>query len=186
MNLKFSARGVYGGRSATGTSLYWSTPLIPCHYHPRSAPYWCLIHLPSTLHNQYSLSSWKRILFRRLVPFCLQLSCVALYPELICLRVACYWKTTNVCVRFEISWRWGCKLWGCRLYKTVVVSFMYLETEGEVCFDEIMWLQIKFSLKCQCDMKFLLFRQLRHAQFEGRVRMGNVYKPKQRSLDIWW
>jgi hypothetical protein len=186
MNLKFSACGVYGGRSATGTSLYPSALLIPCHYHPRSAPYWCLIHLPSTLHNKYSLRCWHEFCFEAFFLSVFSSSCVALYPKLICLCVACYWKTTNVCVRFEILWRWKCELWGCRLYKTVAVSFIYLETEGEACFDEIMWHQIKFSLKCQCDLKCLLFRQFRHAQVEGRVRIGNVHKPKQRSVDIWW
>jgi hypothetical protein len=30
------------------------------------------------------------------------------------------------------------ELWGYRINKTVAVSFIYLEIEGEVCFDEIL------------------------------------------------
>jgi len=98
MNLKFSACGVYGEQSATGTSLYPSTPLILCHYNPNSAPHWRFVHLPSTLHNLYSLNSCHGFCFGGLLLSVLSSSCVALYPKWICLRVACYWKATNVCL----------------------------------------------------------------------------------------
>ena len=88
---------------------------------PFSAPNCCFILLPSTLHNRYSLKSWHGFCFEGLFLSVLSSSCVAVYPKWICLRVACYWKTTNFCVRSEVLWRCKFRLWGYRFYKRVVV-----------------------------------------------------------------